>query len=83
MQALPMIVMGLMAGETAYSLATMPHAPSASSQAQINLKEAQAAQAAAEAQAQALARRRGMADTMLTSPLGAGSGQTTRATLGA
>lgn len=66
-----------------YEAANQPQAPTAPSQAQTAANEAQASQAAALAQANALTKRRGMASTILTSPLGAGSAQTQKATLGA
>jgi hypothetical protein len=57
-----------------------PTAPSASTTAQ---QQAEASNAAAQAQAEALTRRRGMASTQLTSPLGAtGSATVGKATLG-
>ena len=61
-----------------------PKAPAAPSQTATNQQQAEAAQAAAQAQATALQRRRGLASTELTSPLGVSGGtQTARATLGA
>jgi len=56
-----------------------PTSPSASTTQE---QQAQAASAAAQAQALALQRRRGLANTILTSPLGAGQAQTQKATLG-
>jgi hypothetical protein len=57
--------------------------PSAPTQSQDATEQAQAATAAAQAQASALTKRRGLASTMLTSPLGtSGTAQTQKATLG-
>ena len=60
-----------------------PKAPTPPSQTTLNAQQAEAATAAAEAQATALQKRRGMASTELTSPIGAGASQTQHATLGA
>lgn len=81
-------IMGIMAGisavGTGVALFNKPKAPTAPSAAQTQTQQAEAAQAAAQAQATALSRRRGMAATTLTSPLGlTGASQTQRATLGA
>ena len=56
-----------------------PTAPSAQTTQQ---QQAEAASAAAQAQAEALTKRRGMASTILTSPLGASEANTQKATLG-
>lgn len=57
-----------------------PTAPSATTTAQ---QQAEAANASAQAQAEALTKRRGMASTVLTSPMGAtGQANTQKATLG-
>lgn len=57
-----------------------PTAPSASTTQQ---QEAEAANASAQAQAEALTKRRGMASTQLTSPLGTTTGaNVAKATLG-
>lgn len=56
--------------------------PTAPSAATTQQQEAEAANAAAHAQAEALTKRRGMASTQLTSPLGAGPAVTGKATLG-
>jgi hypothetical protein len=57
-----------------------PTPPSASTTAQ---QQAEASNAAAQAQAEALQKRRGLASTILTSPLGAqGSASIQKATLG-
>jgi hypothetical protein len=61
-----------------------PKAPTAPAQTTTTLQQSQATQAAAQAQATALTQRRGMASTMLTSPMGVSNAPTTqRATLGA
>jgi len=66
------------------SLADRPKSPAAPTAAQTQLEQAQAAEAAAQAQALALQKRRGLASTILTSPMGVTGGTTTqRATLGA
>ena len=44
--------------------------------------DAKASTAAAQAQAAALTKRRGMASTIMTSPMGAGAAQTQKTTLG-
>jgi hypothetical protein len=57
--------------------------PSAPTQQQDEIDQAKAATAAAQAQAAALTKRRGMASTVLTSPLGtSGAASTQKATLG-
>lgn len=57
--------------------------PTAPSAATTNQQQAEAANASAQAQAEALQKRRGLASTILTSPLGAtGSASTQKATLG-
>ena len=56
-----------------------PSAPSAST---TNQQQADAANAAAQVQAVALRKRRGLASTILTSPLGASNANTQKATLG-
>ena len=70
-------------GTGIYEAVDKPSAPKAPAQAQTAQQQAQASQAAALAQAHALTQRRGMASTILTSPLGAGSANTQSATLGA
>jgi hypothetical protein len=61
-----------------------PSAPAAPTQTTTNTQQAEATQASAQAQATALQKRRGMASTILTSPMGVSGGtQTTSATLGA
>ena len=80
------IILGISAAATgleAYSAFNKPSAPKAPTQTQTTTQQAEAAQAAAQAQATALMRRRGMAATMLTTPMGVtGSTPTLRATLG-
>jgi hypothetical protein len=72
------------AGVEAISALTSPSSPKAPTAEQTQTEQAKAAQAAAQAQATALSRRRGMASTILTSPLGIqGSTSTQSATLGA
>jgi len=56
-----------------------PSAPSAQTTTQ---QQSEAASAAAQAQAEALQKRRGMASTILTSPMGTGNANTAKATLG-
>jgi hypothetical protein len=71
-------------GVTAYEAANQPAPPKAPTQAETANQQAQASQAAALAQADALTKRRGMASTILTSPMGAsGTASTQKATLGA
>jgi len=61
----------------------MPSAPAAPDSSATAAKEAQAANASAMAQAEALQKRRGLAATQLTSPLGATtSANVQKATLG-
>ena len=62
---------------------TAPGAPTAPSASQTATEQANAAQAAAQAQAAALTKRRGMASTVMTSPMGAPTAQGLKATLGA
>ncbi len=79
---LPLIAAGIGAAATVATTLDRPSAPAASTVVENQTQQAQAQQAAAIAQASALEKRRGMASTILTSPMGAGSGQTTSATLG-
>ena len=65
-----------------YEDVSKPSAPVAPTQAQTNEQTAQAAQASALAQAQALTQRRGMASTMLQSPMTSGNATVGKATLG-
>ena len=84
---IPEIILGISAaGAVASGVAALdqPKAPAAPSQATTSLEQAKSTQAAAQAQAAALSQRRGMASTILTSPMGVGAGtQTQRSTLGA
>ena len=86
MMAIPLIIMGISAAAAGVGIASaldQPSAPKAPTQATTNLQQAQASEAAAQAQASALMKRRGMASTELTSPMGtSGAAQTTSATLG-
>jgi carbon starvation protein CstA len=71
-------------GTGIYEAVAQPQAPTAPTTQQTTAQQAQASQAAALAQANALQKRRGMASTILTSPLGvSGAPQTQKATLGA
>ena len=79
---LPLITAGVGAAVAGIELSNQPGAPKAPTQATTNTQQAQAAQAAAIAQAAALQKRRGLSSTILTSPLGTGSGPTQTATLG-
>ena len=80
---IPLIAAGVGAAVTGIELADQPSAPKAPTVVGNQSQQAQAQQAAALAQAQELKSRRGIASTILTSPQGAASGQTTSATLGA
>ncbi len=80
MPFIPLIAAGIGAAATGVAIAEMPKAPTTPNTA---TDEANAANAAAQAQATALAKRRGMASTVLTNPLGAGTATTQKATLGA
>jgi hypothetical protein len=71
------------AGATIGYEASQGGGPSAPTQSQIATQQANAATAAATAQAQALTKRRGMASTQLTSPLGtSGTANVQKSTLG-
>jgi hypothetical protein len=80
------IAAGIMAaatvGEGIYEAVSKPSAPVAPTQAKTNEQTAQAGQASALAQAQALTQRRGMASTMLQSPMTSGNATVGKATLG-
>ncbi len=80
---IPLIAAGIGAAVTGVELSNQPSAPKAPTVVGNQSQQAQAQQAAALAQAQELKSRRGIASTILTSPQGAASGQTTSATLGA
>ncbi len=72
------------AGTAIYEAVAQPKAPAAPTQAETATQQAQASQAAALAQANALTKRRGMASTILTGPMGSTSTATTqKSTLGA
>lgn len=81
---IPLIAAGVGAAVTGVELSNMPKAPTAPTQVASETMQAREQQAAALAQAQALKARRGMASTILTSPLGTTTGpsQTKQATLG-
>lgn len=66
-------------GEGIYAAVDKPKAPTVPNLAAEQAKEAQAA---ALAQANALQKRRGMASTMMTSPMGMAPAPTQKATLG-
>jgi hypothetical protein len=79
---IPLIAAGIGAAATGIAIADQPSAPKVP--ANTASQQAQAQQAEAQAQAEALTKRRGMAATVLTSPMGtSGTAQTGRATLGA
>jgi pyocin large subunit-like protein len=78
---IPLIAAGVGAATTIAAIAEMPKAPTAPTNTAST--EATAAQDAAQAQAAALSKRRGMSSTILTSPLGSGTAQTAKSTLGA
>ena len=69
--------------EMIYANVSKPSAPVAPTQSQTNEQTAKASQASALAQAQALTQRRGMASTMLQSPMTSGNATVGKATLGA
>jgi len=82
---LPLIAAGVGAATTAVALAEQPSLPTATqpTSTQSTSTQAQVSDAAAQAQAANLAQRRGLASTILTSPMGAASAVTTKPTLGA
>ena len=81
---IPLIAAGIGAAATGIAIAEQPSAPQAPSATTNATQQAQSAAAAAETQAEALSKRRGMASTVLTSPLGSsGAASTGKATLGA
>lgn len=80
---IPLIAAGVGAAVTGVELADKPSAPKAPTQVESETSQAREQQAAAQAQASALKERRGIASTILTSPMGAGGpAQTQSATLG-
>lgn len=81
MPFISLIAAGIGAATAGVELANQPSAPKVPTQTATD--QAAATNAAAQAQATALMKRRGMASTVLTSPMGAGTAQTQRATLGA
>lgn len=71
-------------GTSIYAAVSQPSPPKLPTTQDNAKQQAQASQAAALAQAQALTKRKGMASTILTGPLGAsGTPTTQKATLGA
>lgn len=80
---IPLIAAGIGAATTGIALAKAPGPPPpAPTLPQVAEKSGDAALTAANAQALALTRRRGMASTILTSPMGTSSGSTQTSTLG-
>ena len=71
---IPLIAAGIGAATTIYAAEHQPKAPAAPTQTDTQTQQAQAQQSAALAQAQALTKRRGMASTILTSPMGTSTG---------
>ena len=80
---IPLIAAGIGAATAGVEIANQPSAPKPPDPVQTTTQTAQAGEAAAQAQATALQKRRGMAATVLTSPMGAGAATTQKATLGA
>ena len=80
---IPLIAAGIGAAVTGVELSRQPSAPKAPTQVASETMQAREQQAAAVAQAEALKSRRGIASTILTSPMGTtGPTQTQQATLG-
>lgn len=80
---IPLIAAGIGAAATGVAIAEMPSAPAAPTPTTTAKDQADSANAAAHAQADALQKRRGLASTTLTSPLGAtGTASVQKATLG-
>lgn len=80
---IPLIAAGVGAAVTGVELANTPKAPAAPTQIASQTAQGKEQEAAALAQAHALKERRGMASTVLTSPLGTNTpAQTQSATLG-
>lgn len=79
-----LISAGVAAAGTAGTLAyqASQSGPTAPSPTNTAAKEAESANASAHAQAEALTKRRGLAATTLTSPMGAGGANVAKATLG-
>ena len=70
MPFIPLIAAGIGAAATGVAIAEMRSAPAAPSATDNAKQDAEAASAASTAQAEALMKRRGLAATQLTSPLG-------------
>jgi hypothetical protein len=80
---IPLIVAGVGAAVSGVELSNMPSPPKSPTPIASETQQAREQTAAAQAQAQALKDRRGMAATVLTSPLGTQApAQTQSATLG-
>lgn len=79
---IPLIAAGIGAATTGYALANQPKAPEAPAPIVTQTKQGMAQDTAAMAQANALTKRRGLASTILTSPMGTPSGNTQSSTLG-
>lgn len=80
---IPLIAAGIGAAATGVAIAEAPSQPSAPTANTTSQQQAEASSAAAMAQAEALQKRRGLASTQLTSPLGAqGTASVAKATLG-
>lgn len=80
---IPLIAAGIGAAATGIAIAEQPSAPAAPTATDTAKSQADSASAAALAQAEALQKRRGLAATMLTSPMGAqGKANVEKATLG-
>jgi len=80
---IPLIAAGVGAAATGIAIAEQPSAPAAPSQSATAQQDAEAASAASTAQAEALMKRRGLAATQLTSPMGvSGAATVGKATLG-
>ena len=80
---IPLIAAGVGAATAGIEIANQPSAPKAPTAPQTTTQTAMAGEAAAQAEATALSKRRGLASTILTSPMGAGAANTQKSTLGA
>ena len=80
---IPLIAAGIGAATAGVELANQPSAPKPPTQQQTTTQQSMAGEAAAQAEATALSKRRGLASTILTSPMGAGAASTQKSTLGA
>jgi len=67
---IPLIAAGIGAATTIAAIADRPKAPSAPAPVATQVDQSKYQDAAAQAQAAALLKRRGMASTILTSPMG-------------